>query len=552
MIPDPATGPMDGTANAGRPLILIVDDREQNLIALEAILESCDTRIHRALSGNDALAQLLEQEYALVLLDVQMPEMDGFEVAHLMRKNARTRHVPIIFISAVSVESRDIFKGYESGAVDYMTKPVIPVILRSKVNVFLDLWRQRRALASSIAERERMAGELNTAKIAAERANNAKSAFLAAMSHEIRTPMNAILGMGEVLRESGLNAEQLQYLDVQTHAGENLLALINDILDLSKVEADQLHIESLSFNLHELVRGTRQMLLHKARDKGIELNYHIDPECPRRVVGDPLRLRQVLINLVDNAIKFTHTGSVTVTVGGDENGHLPFNITDTGIGIPETQRRHIFNPYRQAEGSTSRRFGGTGLGLSISSRLVRIMGGEIRVESVVEKGSTFHFHLPLPPCREPVPSGTTVDDRRRAGRDPSPGAAFPQSPLRILLVDDAEDNRMVITAYLKKSRCEIIEANNGEQAVQAYQAGSFDVVLMDMEMPILNGFEATKRIRHWESTGNRPRKPIVALTANAMKEDMKKTLAAGCDAHLSKPVRKARLLETIQELLGNG
>lgn len=396
---------------------------------------------------------------------------------------------------------------------------------------------------AGIIQRSRLDQDLQRAKEVAEEATRAKSAFLAAMSHDIRTPMNAILGMGEVLQESGLNPDQQNVLKVLTHAGENLLALINDILDLSKVEAGQLQMETVTFDLHELTEGTHHILHRKAQAQGTALTFEIQPACPRFVRGDPQRLRQILLNLLGNGLKFTEKGSVALTVEPLDEERIQFTVRDTGIGIPETSLAGIFDPFRQAEDSTSRRFGGTGLGLSICSRLVKAMDGEIHVESRVDQGSVFRFHVRLPRTEETGmedKAAHTVRQRERAPRPLEGGG------LNILLADDAEDNRLVISAYLKKTPHRVTGVINGEEAVKAFMSGRFDLVLMDIQMPIMNGLEATEKIRAWETEQESQPTPIIALTANAMREDIEKTTAAGCDLHLSKPIRKARLLDIIR------
>ena len=406
-----------------------------------------------------------------------------------------------------------------------------------------------RGILIDITEGKRQEEALYQAKLDAEKANQAKSHFLAAMSHDIRTPMNAILGMGEQLRDSKLNSEQNQALTTLTHAGETLLALINDILDLSKIEAGQLHIDDLSFSLHAWVETTHHILHPQAENKGFKYYLKIQPNCPNHVVGDPQRLRQILLNLLGNALKFTKHGKVELSVESWNHDSIRFTVLDTGIGIPADQLQQIFNPFRQATQATSRRFGGTGLGLSICSRLVQAMGGEIEVESTLGKGSVFRFTARLPrtelvfpsykPPKKPVP-------QENKSTPIHPATAL---SLNILLVDDTEDNRLVVAMFLKKTPHRITEAVNGEAAVRLVQAGSFDLVLMDMHMPVMDGFAATERIRAWEKECGQRHTPIIALTADAMQEDVERTAAAGCDRHLSKPIGKARLIEVISEYM---
>ncbi|MEO5377039.1 MAG: ATP-binding protein [Magnetococcus sp. DMHC-6] len=423
-------------------------------------------------------------------------------------------------------------------------------IISSKVSGILDQKREFIGfvlVSEDVTEQKRMENGLRIARIRAEEANRTKSHFLAAMSHEIRTPMNAILGMGEVLKESGLNEEQSDYLKVLIHAGENLLALINDILDLSKVEAGQLMLEALSFDLQELAVGTWRILRNTALTKGLVFDCLVKPDCPRFVVGDPSRLRQILLNLLGNAIKFTEQGRVVLLLESGDQDYIKFSISDTGIGIKESQIEDIFEPFRQADGAVSRRYGGTGLGLSICKQLIHAMGGIIQVESAVGKGSVFRFTVRLPRSELSISDGVlkkVIRDDHREIKQP-----MAQSVMNILLVDDADDNRLLIHAYLKNTPYQITEAVNGQEGVRKFQSGTFDLVFMDMQMPVLDGFGATEQIRQWEKDQGRANTPIIALTADAMKEDVEKTMMVGCDLHLSKPIRKLHLLDVIRQFV---
>lgn len=400
-------------------------------------------------------------------------------------------------------------------------------------------------VSQDITDQKQMEFDLRVAKERAEESTMAKSAFLATMSHEIRTPMNAILGMGEVLKDSGLNQEQSEFLQVLTNAGRNLLALINDILDLSKVEAGQLAIESLSFDLREFVEGTHRILLKAALDKELVFNFHIQKACPNLVVGDPERIRQVLLNLIGNAIKFTQRGSITLLVAPLQQDFISFTLSDTGIGIPANRIGLVFEPFKQADESISRRFGGTGLGLSICKQLVEAMGGTISVESEVGKGTVFRFVIRLPRSVGIIADPELARIPLHVDSDPQLLQPLTERVMKILLVDDAEDNHLVIHAFLRKTPHQLVDVVNGEEGVRRFKAESFDLVLMDMQMPVLDGFNATRQMRQWELEQGLSSVPIVALTANAMKEDMEKTAEVGCNLHLSKPLRKAHLFDVI-------
>jgi CheY-like chemotaxis protein len=373
--------------------------------------------------------------------------------------------------------------------------------------------------------------------------------------------MNAIMGMAELMSETPLNPEQQQYLQLFKTAGENLLGLINDILDLSKVESGRLTLDSSPFHLAEVTGKACAVMAIRAHEKNLELACRISPEVDQCLVGDAVRLQQILINLLGNAIKFTEAGKVNLDVYREEGFSdqpedqeclLRFTIKDTGIGIPADKVAIIFERFTQADSSTTRRYGGTGLGLTISKQLSELMGGRIWVESTVGKGSIFHFTARFrKQQRHRQESGSikmTLDRRlvpAASMKTRDPATPQDQSPLRILLVEDSEDNRFLMIAYFKHTPYEVDIVENGEMAVERFKSRDYDLVLMDMQMPVMDGYTATRIIRSWENGQGLRHTPIIALTAFALKEDVEKSIAAGCDTHLNKPVKKAKLLETI-------
>jgi signal transduction histidine kinase/ActR/RegA family two-component response regulator len=394
------------------------------------------------------------------------------------------------------------------------------------------------AMADRIVARET---DLVQARKAAEAGARAKAAFLATMSHEIRTPMNGIIGLTDLTLTTPLNAEQRGYLDLVKASADNPLDIHNDVLDFSKIDAGKLTIESVPVNLRDAVPGIMALFASRAHDKNVELRAELAPDLPRTVLSDPVRLRQLLINLIGNAIKFTERGHIILTIDvltpDASTPTVRFAVEDTGIGIPANKIQLILEPFAQADDSTTRDYGGTGLGLAICCNLVNLMGGELSVESTPAIGSRFSFSLPL-----------LVTDERRQSERTALVVTKPNGNKHILVAEDSPVNQTLIRVILTKQGYAITMANDGAEAVSAFNAGRFDLILMDMQMPNLDGLAATARIREQEAmVGGRI--PIIALTANAFDEDRKRCLQAGMDDFLTKPFKLDELLVTIQRHL---
>jgi signal transduction histidine kinase len=375
-----------------KPSVLLVDDIEANLLATEAQLSSLDCDLVRASSGNEALRQLLKRDFAVMLLDVQMPEMDGYEVARHARDNPATRHVPIIFVTAINENEEHVLRGYDTGAFDFLFKPVNPHVLRSKVRVFLDLFRGRQKLSDEILSHKRTLVEL-------ERLSKFKSQFLANMSHELRTPLNAIIGFSELLSDdegpTALSPQQKEHIGYVLESGRHLLSLINDVLDLSKIEAGRIELNPEWVLPKVLFASAREIGRPLAIKQGVSLDVVAPADLPQILV-DPVRIKQVLYNLLSNAIKFTPRGGSVRLAAEDTSSGLSIAVTDTGVGIRAEDLPRLFREFERIEpvSTSGPRPEGTGLGLALTRRLVELHGGTISVMSDPGKGSTFTVELP--------------------------------------------------------------------------------------------------------------------------------------------------------------
>ncbi len=653
--------------------ILSVDDRPENLFALEVILRDEDYKCVRANSGAEALEILQdEQDFAIILMDVQMPMMDGFETVELIRQIEKLKHVPIIFLTASMDSSVHVFKGYQAGAVDYMIKPLSPEILRAKVSVFVDLYKKNYELlvqkeqmvllnsdvtaqkliseyslslieashdplfaispegkitdmnnasvkvtgisreqllntdfinyftepqkarevyqeafakgsvadsplrfrhkegkltdvlfngsvykddkenvlgvvivARDVTAQKRFENELIEAKSNAEEerqiavaAVKSKQQFLSNMSHEIRTPMNAIIGFTKVVLKTDLNKKQEEYINAIKVSGDTLIVLINDILDLAKVDSGKMTFEQTPFKMSDSISAMLQLFETKIQEKNLQLIREYDSRISEILIGDPVRLHQIILNLVSNAVKFTNKGKITVSVNliheNDDKVTIEFAVADTGIGIGDNELENIFENFQQATTDTSRLYGGTGLGLAIVKQLVEPQGGSISVKSKVDEGSVFSFILSFQKTNVLAELETNLIELDTEIQN-----------IKVLVVEDIALNQLLMETLLDDFGFERDIAANGKIAIEKLKNNSYDIILMDLQMPEMNGFEATEYIRNTMNSDI----PIIALTADVTTVDLAKCKAVGMNDYITKPVDERLLYNKIVSMV---
>jgi signal transduction histidine kinase/ActR/RegA family two-component response regulator len=467
----------------------------------------------------------------------------GLVVAAITAAVAQSKiSAPILEIATIAQRIAHT-QGFEK-RVPVNSKDEFGVLARSLNTMLEEIGRRdaeraedRRKLEQQVAERNRVNAELLYAIDKAEEASRLKGEFLANMSHEIRTPMNGILGFTQLTLSTNLTEDQRDYLDTVERSAEALMQLLNDILDVSKIEAGRMELDRAPFSMRECVESSTRTMFAAAQQKGLELGWDVDAQIPDRLVGDENRIRQVLLNLVGNAIKFTDEGFVRVAVemqpAPDSNLIAHFSVRDSGPGIPADKQHIIFEPFRQADGSTTRRYGGTGLGLAISTGLVDIMGGRIWVDSQVGSGSTFHFTAPF-----------TLGEALPPPRVTAPSTALDSAPLSILVAEDNLVSQKLVTALLKERGHSVTLAGNGNAVLDLAEDRDFDLILMDIQMPDMDGLQATAEIRQREDqTGKHI--PIVAMTAHAMAGDRERCLDAGMDGYIAKPIHPGELMALI-------
>jgi signal transduction histidine kinase len=520
--------------------ILIVDDVPDNLHLLSQILTKEGYVVRCTVKGSMGLKVARSGWAELILLDIQMSELDGYQVCEQLQANPQTRSIPVIFLSALDGVF-DKVKAFAVGGVDYITKPFDVQEVLARVRTHLQLSNLHQTLAARV---EAQTIQLTAALQEANAASLAKSQFLSTMSHELRTPLNAILGFTNLmLRDKLLTSEQQEYLEIIDRSGAHLLSLINDVLEVSKIEAGYLLLDDRNFDLDRLLVNLTEMLTLKAKNKGLEFELIRSTDLPRYLRTDCPKLRQVLINLLDNAIKFTTRGRVTLKVSSfaesdTEQIDIHFEIEDTGLGIAAKELQFLFAPFFQTETGRNSQ-SGTGLGLSIAKQYVKLMGGKLQVQSVLGKGTKFDFTLPMT-----VVTSSEVEElsspRRVVALQPE------QKQFRILIAEDKLENRQWLLKLLTLVGFEVREAENGEAAIAVWESWSPHLILMDMQMPVIDGYEATKTIK---ARCKDRSTIIIALTASVFKEQQHLIIAAGCDDFLPKPFSEELLWTKIARYL---
>ncbi|MDM8536393.1 response regulator [Desulfobacterales bacterium HSG17] len=549
--------------------ILVVDDNPDNLRLLVGILKDNDYKVRPAKDGQTAINSAISNPPDMILMDILMPEMDGYETCRRLKANSITQDIPIIFISALDAPI-DKVKAFSGGGVDYVSKPFNEEELLARIDTHLSLRKAQKELAernvllqNEIAERKKTEKSLRMAKEEAEVANKAKSTFLANMSHELRTPLNGILGFTQILRnDPTVSARQLKGVNVIEQSGNHLLSLINDVLDLVKIESRKVEVHETDFDLPSFLKQTTEIIRVRAKQKKIEFFLEISGNLSVTVRGDEQHLRQILLNLLGNAVKFTDAGKVTLKAlkieekkrDSESKSVFRFQIEDTGVGIFPEDMKNIFKPFQQA-GDVKRRAEGTGLGLPISRKLLTLMGGTLKAESQPESGSLFFFELEMPVIdtqkqykKIRTPGKKIIGFRKNSTKQKiCENSEIPlTTTMKVLVIDDSMVNRTVFKYMLSPLGFEISESGNGQDALKKAEILQPDAVITDLIMPKTDGVELIRQIRRHPVLKNTP---VIASSASVYEEDYLKSRKAGADGFLSKPINAERLYEMLGKLL---
>lgn len=521
--------------------ILILDDKEENIISLNALLEDVDNiNIISCTDPNEALKICWKDDISIALVDVQMPEINGFEFVSLLKSNPKTSHIMAIMVTAISKEDKFLLKGLESGAVDYLYKPLNPEITIAKVKSFVQQILIQQELIQKNKELEESKIELLKTREEAIQARKSKEIFLANMSHEIRTPINGIMGIMHMFKSSELSTEQKDWLRRLDNASHSLLLIINDILDLSKIDSGMLKIEYEDFSLTKMVEDINRIYRIKANHKDLEFEVEMDDQTPQYIRYDSLRLQQIISNFISNSLKFTESGKIELKIKvlevNNGNYNLRFSVHDTGIGIKEDSVEKIFLAFEQADDGITKKFGGTGLGLAIVKRLAKLLNGEVGASSEYGKGSEFYFEGWFE---------ESSHEKEHIEKEVPTYNSFPKfEKMKVLVAEDNELNSFMLAHMLRSWNCQVDIVKNGRLALEKVESESYDLILMDTHMPIMSGFEAIKEIKNHiipEKHGI----PIITISASVLEHEQAAAYQAGADGVIGKPFDPIELYQKI-------
>ena len=531
-----------------KPTILAIDDTPANLKTLGAAL-TCDYDLQVASSGVEGLAYAMESPPDLILLDIMMPEMDGYEVCRRLKADARLKNIPVIFITAMT-EAEAETAGLELGAADYLTKPINVSIARLRIQNLLERETLRKQAELHRDQLEEQVKErtlsLSIAKEAAEAANRLKATILANISHEFRTPMNGVLGMARMARQRIQDVKAIEYLNKAENAANRLLATLTGLLDLALAESKRLTLERSSFRLADITARASESFGTALHAKNLVIQYHDatpSPSVPEWLIGDPLRIGQILHELIGNAVKFSQQGCIEVEshVEEDASGRfwLGYRVSDQGIGIAPENHRRIFEPFLQVDGSSTRQYGGNGIGLALCRQLAHHMGGDLTVTSTPGQGATFSLRIPIEKYLDSKPGSPLEQGTEEALRTRHAGA-------HILVAEDDFVIQEMISSALELVGLTVFLANDGADAIEMARSAQFELVLLDLMMPRVSGIEAARAIR---AMPRYSKTPILAVTARVFESDRDECLRAGINAHIPKPFAEDLLLNSVLEWL---